>query len=179
VSRIGRLPVPVPAGVDVNIDGCTLAVKGPKGALSLNLHPEMQVVRSDDTLVVERPSDSKSHRALHGLTRALVANAVTGVSVGFTKRLEIVGVGYQAELHGRRINLKLGFTHLITFVAPEGIELAVPKPTIIDISGHDRQLVGEVAALIRGFKPPEPYKGKGIRYAGEYIERKAGKAGKK
>ena len=120
-----------------------------------------------------------SHRALHGMTRALVNNAVVGVAAGFSKRLEIVGVGYQAELHGRRLNLKLGYTHMVVFVAPEGIELSVPKATIIDISGHDKQLVGEVAAVIRGFRPPEPYKGKGIRYSGEYIERKAGKAGKK
>jgi len=179
VSRIGRQPVPVPAGVEVKIDGQTLAVKGPKGSQTLRLHPEMSLKHDDGALVVERPSDSKSHRALHGMTRALVSNAVTGVSQGFSKRLEIVGVGYQAELHGRRLNLKLGYTHMVVFVAPEGIELAVPKPTIVDISGYDKQLVGEVASLIRGFRPPEPYKGKGIRYAGEYIERKAGKAGKK
>lgn len=179
MSRIGRLPVPVPAGVEVKIDGQNLAVKGPKGSSTLVVHPEMSLKQDDGVLVVERPTDSKSHRALHGMTRALVNNVIVGVSAGFNKRLEIVGVGYQAELHGRRLNLKLGYTHMITFMAPEGIELTVPKPTIIDITGRDKQLVGEVAAVIRGFRPPEPYKGKGIRYSGEYIERKAGKAGKK
>ena len=179
MSRIGRMPVPVPKGVEVSLAGRTLAVKGPKGRLSLELHPDMAVRQADGTLVVERPDDERLHRALHGMTRALIANMVMGVTAGFTKKLEIVGVGYTAEHKGTHLNLKLGFTHQISFIPPEGITITVPKPTQIEISGADRALVGEVAALVRGFKPPEPYKGKGIRYAGEYIEKKAGKTGKK
>ncbi|MDP2361451.1 MAG: 50S ribosomal protein L6 [bacterium] len=179
MSRIGRLPVPLPAGVEVSQAGTRLAVKGPKGELAMDLHPDMVVRREEGTLLVERPSDEPRHRALHGMTRALVANMVTGVTTGFLKKLEIVGVGYTAELKSGHLNLKLGFTHQIVFQPPAGISIVVPKPTQIEISGLDRALVGEVAALVRGFKPPEPYKGKGIRYSGEYIEKKAGKTGKK
>lgn len=179
MSRIGRLPVPVPQGVEVSQAGTRLAVKGPKGALSMDLHPDMNVRQEDGTLLVERPTDEPRHRALHGMTRALIANMVTGVTQGFTKKLEIVGVGYTAELKSGHLNLKLGYTHQIVFMPPEGITIVVPKATQIEISGADRALVGEVAALVRGFKSPEPYKGKGIRYAGEYIEKKAGKTGKK
>jgi large subunit ribosomal protein L6 len=179
VSRIGRLPVPVPKGVEVNQAGGRLAVRGPKGELAMALHPDMTVNTVEATLVVERPSDEPRHRALHGMTRALIANMITGVTTGFLRKLEIVGVGYTAELKGGHLNLKLGFTHQIVFQPPAGITIVVPKPTQIEISGADRALVGEVAAIVRGFKPPEPYKGKGIRYAGEYIEKKAGKTGKK
>jgi len=179
VSRIGRLPVPVPAGVEVSRAGTRLAVRGPKGELAMDLHPDMSVRREDGTLVVERPSDEPRHRALHGMTRAMIANMVAGVTAGFQKKLEIVGVGYTAEMKAGHLNMKLGFTHQIVFQPPVGISIATPKPTQIEISGPDRALVGEVAALVRGFKPPEPYKGKGIRYAGEYIEKKAGKTGKK
>ena len=179
MSRIGRMPVPVPKGVEVSQAGLRLSVAGPKGRLDIDLHPDMTVNQVDGTLVVERPSDQQSHRALHGMTRALIANMVTGVTTGFVKKLEIVGVGYTAEHKGTHLNLKLGFTHQVSFIPPEGITIVVPKPTLIEISGADRALVGEVAAIVRGFKPPEPYKGKGIRYAGEYIEKKAGKTGKK
>ena len=178
MSRIGRLPVPIPEGVQVTVDGQHIAVKGPKGELSMDAHPEMQVVQEEGSLLVNRPSDVKTHRSLHGMTRALLNNMVVGVTQGFQRQLEVVGVGYTAELRGRVLTLKLGFTHPIVFHLPEGINVEVPKPTAITVSGIDRQLVGEVAAVIRGLKPPEPYKGKGIRYKGEYIERKAGKAGK-
>ncbi len=179
MSRIGRLPVPVPAGIEVSQAGTRLAVKGPKGALSMDVHPDMIVRQDDSTLLVERPSDEPRHRALHGMTRAMIANMVTGVTQGFTKKLEIVGVGYTAELRTGRLLLKLGYTHQILFIPPEGINIVVPKATQIEISGADRALVGEVAAMVRGFRSPEPYKGKGIRYVGEYIEKKAGKTGKK
>jgi large subunit ribosomal protein L6 len=169
----------VPKGVEVSQASGRLSVKGPNGELALDLHPDMKVSAADGNLTVERPSDEPRHRALHGMTRALLANMVAGVTTGFQKKLEIVGVGYTAELKGGHLNLKLGFTHQIVFQPPAGIKIVVPKPTQIEISGADRALVGEVAAIVRGFKPPEPYKGKGIRYAGEYIEKKAGKTGKK
>jgi large subunit ribosomal protein L6 len=179
VSRIGRLPVPVPKGVEVTQSECRVAVKGPNGLLSMAVHPDMVVKVEEGNVLVERPDDEPRHRALHGLTRALIANMITGVTTGFQKKLEIQGVGYTAELRPKGLLLKLGFTHQILFVPPEGVQILVPKPTQLEISGADRALVGEVAAQIRGFKVPEPYKGKGIRYVGEYVERKAGKTGKK
>ncbi len=178
MSRIGKAPVALPKGVEVTIEGQQIAVKGPKGSLSMMAHADMTVVQEEDTLVVTRPSDSKEHRSLHGMTRSLINNMVVGVTEGFQKKLEIQGVGFAAEMKGSILNLKLGFTHAIVFHVPEGISIVCPKPTIVEISGSDKALVGEVAAVIRGFKPPEPYKGKGIRYSGEYVERKAGKAGK-
>lgn len=175
MSRIGKIPVEVPKGVDVRLSGTELQVKGPKGALSLNVNPEMAVSIEDGSITVERPSDAKQHRALHGLTRSLVANMVEGVTDGFERKLEIVGVGYRAEKKGKGLTLHLGFSHTIDYPAPDGIDLDVPTQTEILIRGADKQLVGQVAAEIRGFRPPEPYKGKGVRYAGEQIRRKAGK----
>jgi large subunit ribosomal protein L6 len=176
MSRIGKQPVGVPSGVDVKLDGGHLVVKGPKGQLELDVHPEMQVSVDDGELTVARPSDKKEHRALHGLTRALINNMVTGVTEGFERRLEIVGVGYRAELKGKGLTLSLGFSHTIDYPAPDGIEFEVPQPTNIVVRGIDKQKVGQVAAEIRAFRPPEPYKGKGVRYAGEHVRRKAGKA---
>jgi large subunit ribosomal protein L6 len=162
--------------VDVKLDGAHLVVKGPKGQLELDVHPEMQVSVDDGQLTVARPSDKKEHRALHGLTRALINNMVTGVTEGFERNLEIVGVGYRAEMKGKGLTLSLGFSHTIDYPAPEGIEFEVPQPTNIVVRGIDKQKVGQVAAEIRAFRPPEPYKGKGVRYAGEHVRRKAGKA---
>ncbi len=176
MSRIGRQPVGVPSGVDIKLDGVHLVVKGPKGQLELDVHPEMQVSVDDGQLTVARPSDKKEHRALHGLTRALINNMVTGVTEGFERSLEIVGVGYRAEMKGKGLTLSLGFSHTIDYPAPEGIEFEVPQPTNIVVRGIDKQKVGQVAAEIRAFRPPEPYKGKGVRYAGEHVRRKAGKA---
>jgi large subunit ribosomal protein L6 len=176
MSRIGRQPVGVPSGVDVKLDGVHLVVKGPKGQLEMDVHPEMQVSVDDGEVNVTRPSDNKEHRALHGLTRALINNMVTGVTDGFERKLEIVGVGYRAEAKGKGLTLSLGFSHTIDYPAPEGIEFEVPQPTNIVVRGIDKQKVGQVAAEIRAFRPPEPYKGKGVRYAGEHVRRKAGKA---
>jgi large subunit ribosomal protein L6 len=178
MSRIGKLPVPLPAGVEVKLDKADLSVKGPKGQLTMIVHPDMTVVIEETQVVVSRPDDHRDNRALHGMTRALINNMVVGVTVGYKKELEIQGVGYVAELKGKVLSFKLGFTHAIALHLPEGIGVVCAKPTQIEVSGIDKQLVGEVAAVIRGFKPPEPYKGKGIRYKGEYVERKAGKAGK-
>ncbi len=175
MSRIGKRPVTVPKGVEVRLDNQTLHVKGSKGALSLDVHPEMAVEIGDGEITVSRPSEQPRHKALHGLTRSLVSNMVEGVSTGFTKQLEIVGVGYRAEKKGPGIVLHLGFSHTIEYPAPEGIDLEVPQQTQVVVTGADKQLVGQVAAEIRGFRPPEPYKGKGVRYAGEQIRRKAGK----
>ncbi|MEX2529723.1 MAG: 50S ribosomal protein L6 [Gemmatimonadota bacterium] len=175
MSRIGKKPVEIPGGVTPRLQEGVLHVKGPRGALTLDVHPEMAVAIEDDLLTVARPSEAPRHRALHGLTRSLIANMVEGVTNGFSKRLEIVGVGYRAEKTGKGINLHLGFSHVVEYTAPEGIELEVPKQTEVVISGADKQLVGQVAAEIRGFRPPEPYKGKGVRYAGEQVRRKAGK----
>ena len=175
MSRIGKLPVSVPKGVDVKYDGAMLAVKGPKGELKLNVHPDMKVVVDEGEIRVERPSEQQNHRALHGLTRSLVFNMVEGVTKGFTKTLEIVGVGYKAEPKGKGIVLSVGFSHTIDYTASEGVTLACPNPTTIVISGPDKADVGQAAAEIRNFRPPEPYKGKGIRYQGEQIRRKAGK----
>lgn len=175
MSRIGKQPVALPKGVEVEQDGQNLSVKGPRGVLGLSVHPEIKVVVEDGEIRVERPSDEKNHRALHGLTRALVANMVTGVTQGFSRTLEIVGVGYRAEQKGQGITLNLGYSHPIQYQAVEGVKLECPNPTTVVISGPDKQRVGQTAAEIRGFRPPEPYKGKGIRYQGEQIRRKAGK----
>jgi large subunit ribosomal protein L6 len=175
MSRIGRQPVETPKGVDAKIDGQRLTVKGPKGSLDLDVHPEMTVVLDEGVLRVERPSDAKNHRALHGLTRSLIQNMVTGVTEGFSKTLEIVGVGYRADAKGKSITLNVGYSHPIEYKPAEGVELACPTQTTVVVSGIDKQKVGQAAAEIRGFRPPEPYKGKGIRYQGEHVRRKAGK----
>jgi large subunit ribosomal protein L6 len=180
MSRVGRKPIPVPSGVDVTLEGTRVVVKGPKGTLERRVSADMVISREEDTLVVSRPSDGREHRSLHGLTRSLVSNMVVGVSDGFAKELEIVGVGYRAIAQGpNRIELSLGFSHTVPVEAPEGITFEVPSPTRITVRGADKELVGQVAANIRKLRKPEPYKGKGVRYAGERIQRKAGKAGKK
>jgi large subunit ribosomal protein L6 len=178
MSRIGRLPVPVPSSVEVTIDGRRLTVKGPKGTLSRDLHPDMTVNREDGTLVVTRPTEQKTHKQLHGLTRTLVNNMVVGVTDGYRKGLEITGVGYRATLNGRKLTLNLGYSHPIEIDPPEGISFEVENPTHLAVVGIDKELVGQIAAKVRATRKPEPYKGKGVRYAGEYVRRKAGKAGK-
>ena len=175
MSRIGRKPIAVPDGVTVEIRPGSVAVRGPKGELSERVSPEMAVSQEDGRVVVTRPTDRGDHRALHGLTRTLVANMVTGVTQGFEKRLEIQGVGYRAALRGRDLEMQLGFSHPVTVKAPDDITFEVPQPTQIVVSGISKQRVGEIAAQIRKWRPPEPYKGKGIRYAGEYVQRKVGK----
>jgi large subunit ribosomal protein L6 len=175
MSRIGRQPVGLPKGVEARLDNGNLTVKGPKGSLEMTVHPEMVLVIEEGELRVERPTDQPNHRALHGLTRSLVANMVEGVTKGFERKLEIVGVGYRAEKKPHGITLSLGFSHPVEYPAPEGIELEVPAPTEVLVKGTNKQLVGQVASEIRGFRPPEPYKGKGVRYSGEQIRRKAGK----
>jgi large subunit ribosomal protein L6 len=179
MSRIGRRPITVPAGVDVTLDGNLVRVKGPRGELSRRLHKDVVVRREDGAIVVERPSDQPEHRALHGLSRTLVANMVEGVTTGFTKTLEIVGVGYRAETKPFGLTLALGYSHPIEYKAPEGITLRAVNPTTVEVSGTDKEVVGQVAAEIRSLRPPEPYKGKGVKYQGEVIRRKAGKAGGK
>ncbi len=178
MSRIGKLPIPVPSGVDVTIDGRNVTVKGPKGSLSRSLHPDMTVSREDGTIVVTRPTEQKTHKQLHGLTRTLVNNMVVGVTDGYRKGLEITGVGYRAALNGRKLTLNLGYSHQIEIDPPEGITFEVENPTRLAVVGIDKELVGQIAAKVRATRKPEPYKGKGVRYAGEYIRRKAGKAGK-
>ena len=178
MSRIGRLPIPVPSGVDVTIDGRQVTVKGPKGTLSRALHPDMTISREDGTLVVTRPTEQKTHKQLHGLTRTLVNNMVVGVTDGYRKGLEITGVGYRAALTGKKLQLNLGYSHQIEIDPPEGITFEVENPTRLAVVGIDKELVGQIAAKVRATRKPEPYKGKGVRYAGEYIRRKAGKAGK-
>ena len=178
MSRIGRLPIPVPSGVDVTIDGRQVTVKGPKGTLSRALHPDMTLSRDEGTLVVTRPTEQKTHKQLHGLTRTLVNNMVVGVTDGYRKGLEITGVGYRAALNGRKLTLNLGYSHPIEIDPPEGITFEVENPTRLAVVGIDKELVGQIAAKVRATRKPEPYKGKGVRYAGEYIRRKAGKAGK-
>jgi large subunit ribosomal protein L6 len=175
MSRIGKRPVEIPGGVEIRLQDGIVSVKGPKGELSLTVHPEMSVEVSDTELTVTRPSDQPRHRALHGLTRSLIANMVEGVTEGFSRKLEIQGVGYRAEKKPDGITLHLGFSHPVNYPAPEGINLDVPVPTEVHVSGVDKQMVGQVAAEIRGVRPPEPYKGKGVRYAGEQVRRKAGK----
>lgn len=179
MSRIGRKPVPVPAGVTVTIDGSHVAVKGPRGELERSFHPEMTIGLQAGELNVSRPSDERQHRALHGLTRALLANMVTGVTEGFRKTLVVEGIGYRADLVGQVLLLYVGYSHPIRIEAPPGIKFSTdPKARTITIEGADREQVGQVAAIIRKQRPPEPYKGKGIRYENETIRRKAGKAGK-
>ncbi len=178
MSRIGRQPINIPDGVKVALKGDVINVEGPKGKLSQSIRPEVDVKVDGSVVEVTRKDDSRNSRALHGLTRSLVANMVHGVSEGFTKRLEIIGVGYKADVQGNVVNLALGFSHPIRYDLPEGITVKVDRQTIVDITGADKQVVGQVAADIRSFRPPEPYKGKGVKYADEHIRRKAGKAGK-
>jgi large subunit ribosomal protein L6 len=178
MSRIGRMPIALPDGVEVIQEGTRITVKGPLGTLARDIHPEMKVERDDGQLQVVRPSDQPRHRALHGLTRTLVANMVTGVTSGFTRALEISGVGYRAQLQGEKLVLALGYSHPVEVDPPDGIEFRVETPTKLAVFGADKELVGQTAAYIRSRRKPEPYKGKGIRYAGEHILRKAGKAGK-
>jgi large subunit ribosomal protein L6 len=178
MSRIGRLPIPVPAEVNVDIDGRQVTVSGPKGTLSRALHPDMTIVREDSRLVVSRPTEQKVHKQLHGLTRTLVSNMVVGVTSGYRKGLEITGVGYRAALVGRKLQLNLGYSHPVEIEPPAGITFEVESPTRLAVVGIDKELVGQVAAQVRATRKPEPYKGKGVKYAGERIRRKAGKAGK-
>jgi len=175
MSRIGRQPIPLPAGVTVAIEPETVRVNGPKGALSERIHKDIEVTQDGEQLVVSRPTDRGEHRALHGLTRSLVANMVHGVTTGYEKRLEIQGVGYRAQLKGKNLELAVGYSHPVGVAAPEGIEFEVPQPTRVVVKGISKQLVGETAAIIRKQRPPEPYKGKGIRYEGEHVPRKVGK----
>ena len=178
MSRIGRVPVPVPTGVDVTIDGRVVTVNGPKGTLTHTVASPIQVVQEDGALVVSRPDDEREARSLHGLTRTLLANLSTGVTEGYTKRLEIVGTGYRVTAKGDTLEFALGFSHPVNVAPPAGITFAVEAPTRFSVSGIDKQQVGEVAANIRKIRKPEPYKGKGVRYAGEVVRRKVGKAGK-
>ncbi len=178
MSRIGRMPIPLPSGVEVTQEGATLSVRGPLGTLQREIHPEMVVERGDGELRVVRPSDEPRHRALHGLTRTLVNNMVVGVTTGFTKALEISGVGYRAQMQGTKLVLALGYSHPVEVDPPDGVSFQVETPTRLAVVGADKELVGQTAAYIRSRRKPEPYKGKGIRYAGEQILRKAGKAGK-
>lgn len=175
MSRIGKMPVEIVKGVEVTQSNGTLRVKGPKGELELTPHPDMKVLVEDDEVRVERPSDHKDHKALHGLTRSLIQNMVTGVTEGYSKTLEVVGVGYRADAKGKGVTLNVGFSHPIEYVPTEGVSVECPNQTTIVVSGADKQKVGQAAAEIRGFRPPEPYKGKGIRYQGEHVRRKAGK----
>ncbi|MEZ5298016.1 MAG: 50S ribosomal protein L6 [Ilumatobacteraceae bacterium] len=180
MSRIGNAPVTVPSGVDVTVSGSNITVKGPKGQLTREIPGGIEITQDDGTLTFTRPNDERKNRALHGLTRSLVNNMVIGVTDGFKKELEIVGVGYRAEAQGPNgLRLNLGFSHPVTVAAPEGITFEVPAPTQVVVNGIDKEVVGQVAANIRSIRKPEPYKGKGVRYAGERIIRKAGKAGKK
>lgn len=175
MSRIGGRPVEVRKGVDVRVSGRSVEVKGPKGVLSMDVHPEMQVEVSDGQITVTRPTDQGRHRSLHGLTRSLIHNMVVGVTDGFSRRLEIQGVGYRAEKRGTGVTLHLGFSHPVQYAAPQGIEIECPTQTEVVVAGMDKALVGQVAAELRSIRPPEPYKGKGVRYAGEQVRRKAGK----
>jgi len=179
MSRIGKKPVLLPGGVKAVVDGNTVRVEGPKGKLEKVFHQDMMIKQIDDTLVVERPSDNKLHRSLHGLTRTLLSNMVQGVSAGFQKNLELVGVGYRAAMQGKKLVLTVGYSHPVEIVPPAGIEIEVPAVTKVAVKGIDKELVGAVAANIRAVREPEPYKGKGIKYEGERIRRKVGKAGAK
>ncbi len=179
MSRIGRRPIPVPGGVEVTIEGNRVRVKGPRGQLERTLHRDVIVRREGEEILVERPSEAKQHKALHGLSRTLVANMVEGVTSGFKKTLEIVGVGYRAENKPFGLTLNLGYSHVIDYKAPEGIALRAVTPTVVEVEGANKEVVGQVAAEIRALRPPEPYKGKGVRYQGEAVRRKAGKAGGK
>jgi large subunit ribosomal protein L6 len=179
MSRIGKQPIELPAGVELDLrDGNVVTVKGPRGSLTQTMHPEIRIVRDDAVVRVERPSDDGFYRSLHGLTRSLLANMVEGVTNGFEKRLQIVGVGYRATMRGSDLEISAGYSHPVLVPKPDGIEFEVPTPTQIVVRGIDKQQVGEVAARIRKIRKPEPYKGKGIRYEGEYVRKKAGKAAK-
>jgi len=179
VSRVGRLPIDVPAGVDVNIDGSYVKVKGPKGEMEFTFTPEIVIRKEEGRILVGRPTDQPMHRALHGTTRAVLNNMIVGVSTGFERVLEIEGVGYRAEMDGKNLIVNVGFSHPVVVEPPEGISFDVDmRVRQIKISGYDKQVVGQIASEIRRLRPPEPYKGKGIRYQGEYVRRKAGKAGK-
>jgi large subunit ribosomal protein L6 len=175
MSRIGKKPIPVPTGVTVTIEPTVVRVAGPRGDLEERVSRDMEITQENGEILVKRPTDRAEHRALHGLTRSLIANMVEGVTTGFTKRLEIQGVGYRAALKGSDLELALGYSHAVPIKAPQGIEFEVPQPTRIVVKGNSKQQVGEVAAVIRKQRPPEPYKGKGIRYEGEYVARKVGK----
>ena len=179
MSRIGKMPIKTPKNVTVSVSGTTVTVKGPKGELKRTFPEDLTVTVEGDTVTVARPSDENRHKALHGLTRTLIANMVEGVTNGYAKTLEISGVGYKAEPHAKGLKFALGYSHVIEFAAPAGIKLTAPNPTTVQIEGADKEIVGQVAAEIRLLRPPEPYKGKGIKYAGEVIRRKAGKAGGK
>jgi len=176
MSRVGRAPVPVPSGVSVKLDGQRFAITGPKGDLSLNVHPAITVSQDADEVVVTRPSDAPQHRALHGLTRALIANMMTGVTDGFRKSLELRGTGYRAQLQGQTLVLNVGYSHPVEIVPLDGAAFEVETPTLLHVIGIDKQIVGQQAALVRRTRPPEPYHGKGVRYVGEYVRQKAGKA---
>ena len=178
MSRIGKKPIEIPAGVDVQIDGTLITVKGPKGTLSRNVHPNMIVEKDGNTITVSRPNDDKMNRSLHGLTRTLINNMVVGTNESYKKELEVNGVGYRCEVKGNVLTLKIGYSHDVVMTAPEGVTVEVPNPNKIVVSGPDKQVVGQFAANIREKRPPEPYKGKGIKYVDEYIRRKEGKAGK-
>ncbi len=177
MSRVGRAPIAVPAGVDVTVDGSLVTVKGPKGTLENQFHPDMKVNLNDGVITVERPSDQKEHRALHGLTRALLNNMVVGVTAGFQRDLEMVGVGYKAQLQGTKLVINAGYSHPVEMDPGDDLQVEVPAPTKISIKGIDKQKVGAFAANVRAVRPPEPYKGKGIKYADEHIRRKVGKTG--
>jgi large subunit ribosomal protein L6 len=178
VSRVGRQPISVPEGVTVSLDGVSMTVNGPRGTLQRDLHPEMIIKVEGNVVTVARPSDSRQHRALHGLTRTLVANMVQGVTQGFRRALEIVGVGYRATKQGRKLVLTVGFSHQVEIDPPEGVDIETPNPNLVVVTGPNKENVGQIAANIRAVRPPEPYKGKGIRYEGEVVRRKAGKVGK-
>ena len=177
MSRIGKIPVLVPAGVDVKLNGSDISVKGPKGELSYSFSKNLKISQTDEGIVVERPNDERENRSLHGLTRTLINNMIIGVTEGYVKTLELQGVGYRASLKGKSLEMTLGFSHPVKVDPPEGIEFECPETTLIHVKGIDKQLVGQVAADVRSYRPPEPYKGKGIRYQGEHVRRKEGKAG--
>ena len=179
MSRIGLKPITIPAGVDVNVNGTTVTVKGPNGTLSMDAHPNMTVSIEGSEIIVSRPNAAKENRSLHGLTRTLIHNMIVGVTEGFKKNLEVNGVGYRVQMQGNNLVMNLGFSHQVTMEAPEGIKVECPSANAIVISGADKQMVGQFAAQVREKRPPEPYKGKGIKYAEEHIRRKEGKAGKK
>jgi large subunit ribosomal protein L6 len=179
MSRIGKRPIAIPAGVTVTVEGQDVTVKGPKGTLNRRVHPEMGLVREGDTLTVSRPSEAPKHKALHGLTRSLLANMVEGVDKGYEKVLEIQGVGYKAEANAKGVTLIVGYSHPVPYAAPAGVSITVENNTVVKIAGANKELVGQVAAELRLVRPPEPYKGKGVRYRGEQVRRKAGKTGAK
>jgi len=176
LSRVGKMPISVPEGIQIERKPDRLIVKGEKGVLEEKIHPDMNIKIDKETILVERPSDNRFHRSLHGLTRSLIQNMITGLTDGFEKKLEIIGVGYRAELKGKYVTFQLGYSHPIYLLPPEEITIEVPAPTQVIVKGINKQLVGQIAAKIRSFRPPEPYKGKGIRYENEYVRRKAGKA---